>query len=233
MLADQGVPCICRAAVLPTRTQCRRRLDEGERVARDPGRTAQVEDEGLLTRKGLPEDLLLLVRRYPRETWQDHRNLGGVARMWLGRHGMFRELGDALAARTDAFREGKAGDARAFIGWLAPRFNFFLSELHGHHSIEDQHYFPVFRAADARLAHGFDILDADHVMIDRFIHELAEAGVALDRAIASGGATDAQSERLTQRFDATIGALARHLDDEEDLIVPLILERTEGGLGIG
>lgn len=153
--------------------------------------------------------------------------------MWLGRHDMFRELGSALSARTDAFREGKGGDARAFIGWLAPRFNFFLGELHGHHSIEDHHYFPVFRAADARLARGFDILDADHVMIDRFIHELAEAGMALDRAIASRGPTDAESERLTQRFIATLGALTRHLDDEEDLIVPLILERTEGGLGVG
>ncbi|GAB5374962.1 MAG: hemerythrin domain-containing protein [Acuticoccus sp.] len=196
-------------------------------------RGERADRESLLVRPGLPDDLLLLRERYPREVWPNHRNLGQLARMWLGRHGMFRELGTEIGARTDGFRNGKAGDPATFMSWLAPRFNFFLRELHGHHMIEDQHYFPVFRAADNHLARGFDILDADHETIDRFIHELAEAGVALDRAIASGNATDGESVLLAERLHATLGALHRHLDDEEDLIVPLILDRSEAGLGVG
>lgn len=187
--------------------------------------------ENLLTRTGLPDDLLVLAARYPRETWSGHHNLGEVARFWLDRHGMFRELGAALAEGAVTFREGKV-EAQPFVGWLAPRFNFFLRELHGHHMVEDQHYFPRFRAADARLARGFDILDADHVSIDRFIHDLAEAGGTLDAALRGGGDLSAARAVLAERLEATLHILLRHLDDEEDLIVPLILERTEAGLGV-
>ena len=33
--------------------------------------------------------------------------------------------------------------------------------------------------------------------------------------------------------DALLRQLQRHLADEEDLIIPLILDRTEAGLGVG
>lgn len=188
--------------------------------------------EDLLQRSGLPDDLRLLVARYPRETWREHRNLGDTARFWLERHGMFRELGAAIADGATDFREERT-KARPFIQWLAPRFNFFLSELHMHHNVEDHHYFPRFRAADARLARGFDILDADHVTIDRNIHELAEAGMTLDKAIRDGGDLKGPAAALGERLDATLAMLIRHLDDEEDIVVPLILDRAEAGIRLG
>ena len=197
-----------------------------------PHTNARNPREDLLERSGLPDDLRLLVARYPRETWQEHRNLGDTARFWLERHGMFRELGAAMADGATDFREERT-KARPFIQWLAPRFNFFLGELHMHHNVEDHHYFPRFREADARLARGFDILDADHVTIDRHIHELAEAGTTLDRAIRGGDDTGAAAVQLGERLDATLALLLRHLDDEEDIIVPLILDRTEAGLQLG
>lgn len=186
----------------------------------------------LLTRTGLPDDLLVLAARYPRETWQGHKNLGELARFWLDRHGMFRELGGALAEGAADFREERV-ESEPFIRWLAPRFNFFLRELHNHHMVEDHHYFPHFRDADRRLTRGFDILDTDHATIDRLIHELAEAGTTLDAALRGGKDLPAARAKLSERFDGTLHALLRHLDDEEDLIVPLILERTEAGLGVG
>jgi len=187
--------------------------------------------EDLLSRKGLPDDLRVLLARYPRDTWEGHHNLGELAQFWLGRHGMFRELGAGLADGAVAFRESKI-EAEPFFGWLAPRFNFFLGELHTHHMVEDEHYFPRFRAADARLARGFDILDADHVAIDRYIHALAEAGGSLDAALKGSGDLPGASAMLAERLAATLGVLLRHLDDEEDLIEPLILERSERGLGV-
>ena len=193
---------------------------------------APHDGEDLLTRSGLPDDLRILLARYPRETWQAHRNLGEMARFWLDRHGMFRELGAGIAGGATSFREQRVAP-KPFIQWLAPRFNFFLNELHMHHNVEDHHYFPRFREADARLARGFDILDADHVTIDRHIHELAEAGTTLDRAIRGGDDTGAAAVQLGERLDATLALLLRHLDDEEDIIVPLILDRTEAGLQLG
>ena len=49
-----------------------------------------------------------------------------------------------------------------FARQFAPRLQFILDQLNVHHQIEDFHYFPIFRAADARLAIGFDVLEGDH-----------------------------------------------------------------------
>ena len=193
------------------------------------GRAARSD---LLSRQGLPADLRALAQKYPRETWDRHANLGEMARFWLDRHGMFRELGAALVEGAGEFREERVA-VRPFVGWFAPRFNFFLEQLHSHHMVEDHHYFPVFRAAEGRLARGFDILDADHGTIDALLHELSETGGQLDDALAGRGDIKAARAALADRLDATLPALLRHLDDEEELVIPLILDRTEGALGVG
>ena len=104
----------------------------------------------LETRAGLPPDLRYLVEKYPREEWQAHANIHGMASMWLQRHDMFRELGGVLTAAIGDYREGRT-TAPEFARFFAPRLNFFLGNLDGHHNVEDQHYFPVFAAAETRL----------------------------------------------------------------------------------
>ncbi|WP_329610527.1 hemerythrin domain-containing protein [Jiella pelagia] len=106
-------------------------------------------------RPGLPEDLKLLLEKYPRESWQGHPNIEGTARFWLSRHDMFRELGNALAAALRQEREGQV-DTQAFKQWFVPRLGFFLNELNGHHQIEDTYYFPTYQRAEPRLARGFE-----------------------------------------------------------------------------
>ena len=39
-------------------------------------------------------------------------------------------------------------------------------------------------------------------------------------------------DRYAEANDLLLRKLKRHLEDEEDLIIPLILDRTEGELGI-
>lgn len=186
----------------------------------------------LFARDGLPDEIALLRARFPREGWDGHANLGPVARFWLERHGMFRELGAALGEGADALAAGEV-DGRRFMGWFAPRVRLFLGELHTHHAVEDHHYFPVFRAADPRLARGFEILDADHHAIDALVHAIAEGAANLQQALAGRGDPARAADHLAHTLSRSLPGIARHLDDEEDLVVPLILDRTEGGLGIG
>ena len=195
------------------------------------GRAALRPADDLFRRVALPPELRVLADRHPRGTWERHPNLGATAAFWLERHGMFRALGAGLADAAAAFREERV-PAATFLPWFGPRFGFFLRELHGHHHVEDHHYFPLFRAADPRLSRGFDLLDADHGAIDGLIRALDAAGGALGRAAAAEGDAARARADLAGRIDAALPALARHLDDEEDLVIPLILERTEGGLGI-
>lgn len=181
-------------------------------------------------RTGWPADLRVLLARHPRETWGGHANLGETARFWLKRHDMFRELGAALQAGTHAFREGQI-EASPFRAWFLPRLRFYLSELEGHHSIEDRHYFPLFRAAENRLVRGFEVLEHDHDLIHRRLEEVALRGQAF--AGAEGDALRRAADLYAAAAERLVGGLSRHLLDEEDLIVPLILDRGEGALGIG
>ena len=196
-----------------------------------PG-AADIEALALAHRNGWPNDLRVLLARFPREQWQDHANLGAMARFWLSRHAMFRELANMIFGIEAGFREG-ALSAAEFPRQLVPRLQFLLSQLNAHHQIEDLHYFPIFLAADARLARGFDVLEGDHHAIHADMAATAETANALLRALADN--TD-ELTRCGDDYATASGALRkgliRHLDDEEDLIVPLILERGEAALGV-
>jgi hypothetical protein len=190
----------------------------------------------LARRSGWPEDLRVLLARFPREQWQCHANLGEMARFWLSRHDMFRELATMIQTIEAQFRAG-ALSAAEFPRQFVPRLQFLLSQLGVHHQIEDLHYFPIFRAADKRLARGFDVLEGDHHAIHEDMAATAEAANALLRALSANLAGDADAlRRCGDAYAAASGALLkgliRHLDDEEDLIVPLILDRGEAALGV-
>jgi iron-sulfur cluster repair protein YtfE (RIC family) len=192
----------------------------------------EAETLALARRSGWPDDLRALLHRYPREQWDAHANLGEMARFWLSRHVMFRELADKIERIAGDFRAGALAPAE-FPRRLVPRLQFLLAQLNVHHQIEDLHYFPIFRAAEARLARGFDVLEQDHRAIHADMARTAETANALLRALAGDG------DRLPRCGDdyaaasgALITGLIRHLDDEEDLIVPLILDRGEQALGV-
>lgn len=185
------------------------------------------------SRNGWPADLRLLIDRYPREVWQGHANLGAMAQFWLSRHDMFRDLGTALEEATAAFRNGTA-TAESFRAWFPSRLQFFLQQLNAHHQVEDLHFFPVFQAAEARLARGFDVLESDHQAIHQSIERAVEAANAFLRTpVNDSDPLRAAGDAHAAANDALLRQLRRHLDDEEDLIVPLILDRTEAGLGVG
>jgi iron-sulfur cluster repair protein YtfE (RIC family) len=194
------------------------------------GTGGAMDPTALDRRPGLPEDLQILLEKYPRADWPPPPDLPDLARMWWQRHEMFRDLGGQLRSATHGYREGTSG-ASAYWRWFAPRLQFFLSELNAHHHVEDVHYFPKFQAAERRLAHGFELLEGDHETIHRRIERTVETANTLAPVLA-GEDDDARRRALdafTSASDHLLDGLLRHLHDEEDLIVPLILERGEPG----
>jgi hemerythrin-like domain-containing protein len=194
--------------------------------------TADMESLNLARRTGWPEDLRVLIARFPREQWEGHANLGAMARFWLSRHAMFRELSGNIELVMANFLKGDV-PAAELPRQLVPRLQFMLSQLNVHHQIEDQHYFPIFRAAEVRLARGFDVLEGDHHAIHADMAVTAETANALLRALAGNvDVIKRPADDYAQASGTLIKGLIRHLDDEEDLIVPLILERGEAALGV-
>jgi len=184
-------------------------------------------------RTGLPEEWLFLLKEHPRDDWEDHRNLGPLTEFWLARHNGFRQLGQALDTLLTDFREDRI-EANRFGSLFAPRLQQFLSELHHHHQIEDHHYFPVFMAAEKRLVAGFELLEGDHELIHHRIETVVKSA---NKLFGQMGTRDRDAiRRAADKFagvsDTLVSGLMRHLDDEEDLIVPLILERGERELGL-
>lgn len=194
--------------------------------------SADLEALALVRRSGWPEDLRVLVARYPREQWDAHPNLGEMARFWLSRHAMFRELSTAIEQIAAPFRAGRI-PPQEFARQFVPRLQFMIDQLNVHHQIEDLHYFPIFRAADERLARGFDVLEGDHHHIHADMARTAETANALLRSLQGGGDTMVRcSDDYADASGVLLKGLVRHLDDEEDLIVPLILDRSEEALGV-
>jgi hypothetical protein len=197
-------------------------------VTSDPAAPADLQ---LPTRNGLPDHVAYLRAAYPRAQWQGQANYGELADFWLRMHDSLRGQGGQLKQATDAFGQGQWPASADFPSVFVPRFNQFLGHLNGHHQIEDSAYFPKFRALDPRMAAGFAILEADHGLIHEQIVASVDAARALLQALAQGG--DAQ-QRAADVYSATtdrlLDLLGRHLADEEDLVIPGMLEHGERSL---
>jgi hypothetical protein len=178
-------------------------------------------------RTGWPEELKVLLKQFPRSTWKT--SASPMARFWIDKHDYFRHQASQLDSAAQDYLEGRT-TAVDFGTWLIPRLQGFLANLHGHHQIEDFHYFPAFRAADERLAPGFDVLAHDHETLHAGIIEIVESANAFLTTLPEQVAATADTQKhAAERY---IGAsrlvcrrLMRHLDDEEDLIIPLMLRQ--------
>ena len=188
-------------------------------------------DLQLPTRRGLPDDIAYLRAAYPRVQWEGHARYGELADFWLKVHDSLRGQGGQLKQVTDAFRQGQWLAGADFPSVFVPRFNQFLGHLNGHHQIEDSAYFPKFRAFDPRMGVGFAILEADHGLIHEQVVATVDAARTLLQALAQGG--DAQryaADAYSGVTDRLMDLLGRHLADEEDLVIPAMLEHGERSL---
>ena len=143
---------------------------------------------------------------------------------------MFRRL-DAIIRSGAEAALNKGTEIADFKPWLVQHLRWSLGGLEEHHQVEDFHYFPVFRRAEPRLAPGFELLERDHDALHTAIGGIVErANVVLAEEDSDGAAFRADLARF---YDAHVELgrdLLRHLDDEEDLVIPLLLERGEHSL---
>lgn len=182
--------------------------------------------DDLITRKKLPPHLCQLLEEFPRAGWDSQ--IGHLSRFWLDRHLLFRRLMGEIRTSSEAALDKKmAGDV--YAKHLARYGSILLGQLHEHHTVEDVHYFPRLAKREKSLKKGFALLDKDHHALDSFLHQFAEKANGLiplkgnAQLTAIGGfhsfATD--FERL----------VSRHLEDEEDIIIPVLLKHGEDWLG--
>ena len=177
---------------------------------------------------GWPPELKFLLERHPRATWPRARS-ASVA-FWLDVHERLRRDAAGLDAAGDEYRGGRSSPAQLAV-IAAPRLRGLVAAMQGHHQIEDFEYFPEFRRAEPRLVAGFDRLEREHATLNRGVDAaltaLAELRAAVERAAEPASATTLKlaAQRYVDAATTLSVELLRHLHDEENLVVPLLLER--------
>ena len=159
-----------------------------------------------------------LIETYPRKIWRSHTNFDAMTGFWLSRHLEFRRGLGLLQTQTQNALD-RLQDPDAARNRIRHLTHYFIEALHGHHQIEDHHYFPLLIGAEPRLERGFDMLDKDHHALTDHLDQLQTTARHMARP-------DTQPDfggmlAILEPFEVF---LDRHLVDEEDLIVPIILE---------
>ena len=173
----------------------------------------------LNARAGLPSEFLYLRDEFPRDRWTP--KLDETAAFWLQMHASFRGHQAHMDGLVSRWRAN--GDAAALHRQLIPALQSFLQHLDGHHRVESGQYFPMMRKIEPKIGAGIDLLDRDHDAIHETLEALFQGGLAFHQAV-SGRAPDAadKANRLSDLIDGNARPLLRHLEDEEDIVIPLI-----------
>jgi hypothetical protein len=189
----------------------------------NPSSFEAPEVPGLRHRTELPGEWLYLAREFPRERWAE---LGpnSTAAHWLGMHEGFRFLQRHLSDLGTAWREQRIEFA-PFRDRFVSGLGQYLHGMQVHHGVESTAYFPQFQAIEPRLSHGFELLETDHHEIDRILTELAQAGRALRAVDPDSDAVRGAAENVIGIVEGSSLPIARHLLDEEDLVIPLLNQR--------
>ena len=183
----------------------------------------------LSDRTGLHMGLQVLLRDYPRDAWPDHPNFARSIQNWMGAHNMFRNLSELNQKETELYLNN-GRDPQDYADRLSFYGDLLVRNLHGHHMWEDRDYFPELLAADDRFARGLEMLEGDHLQMDEILGRFTDQAnrvvqlIQLDETQAKGEAGNLQ----TLCTDIT-SFLNRHLADEEDLIVPILLHHKMRG----
>ncbi|MCK7615512.1 hemerythrin domain-containing protein [Roseibium sediminicola] len=171
----------------------------------------------------MPAEMRLLLAEYPRDSWDSHPGFQEKTRGWLNAHRSFRRLAGLLREDTEAYLDRNLVPDD-FAGRLSRFGNILVGNLHGHHTWEDRSYFPELSAADPRFDSGLEILEQDHAALDTVLHDFS--GIA-NRAIKLVQLDEVQAYeeagKLHPVTEAIEQLLDRHLSDEEELAVPIIL----------
>lgn len=180
----------------------------------------------------LSDDMRVLLQDYPRKAWPDHPHFKDATRQWMGAHDMFRKLSATVARETEHYLDKTRSDVE-FAKRLSLYGSRLLGNLHGHHAWEDYEFFPELSRADSRFDKGLEILENDHVILDEVLDRFTTKAndiISLVQnswsSVANGGKEDKlrhMSGELHQISDSIEQLLKRHLADEEDLIVPIII----------
>jgi hypothetical protein len=129
-------------------------------------------------------------------------------------HAAMRAADDQLVAGIATCQPGNRRRAAALRRW----FDGYAGELHDHHTIEDEIFFPALADRVPSYAEYAPVLTADHGQVDELIDGLRSTLAALPDA---GDSWDTVRNRALTAAEELRDLLASHLDLEDADVLPL------------
>ena len=122
------------------------------------------------------------------------------------------------AIRTAAHRLASVAPAvgpgdRIRVHAMRRYWDGFTGEILGHHTLEDDVFFPALAERSAEMCELMDRLEADHHLLDELMDETTATIARFDRAGAS--------ERAAQLLEHIASHMDEHLDLEDERVLPL------------
>ena len=171
----------------------------------------------------LPQEMRFLLEKYPRDAWDAHPGFKEKTRHWLGAHQMFRRVAERVRLDAEALLN-KDMALDDYAGRLSYYGGNLVGNLHGHHGWEDHSFFPELSAADPRFDAGLEVLEKDHADLDRVLDDFTrQANRVIKLAHLDEGQAFDETASVHQTSAVIEAFLNRHLGDEEELAVPIIL----------
>ncbi|WP_286193934.1 hemerythrin domain-containing protein [Tropicibacter sp. R16_0] len=171
----------------------------------------------------MPDEMRVLLDTYPRDSWDAHPGFKDKTRQWLGAHQGFRKLAEVLREDAEVYLDKDMGDD-TYAARLSYYGNALVGNLHGHHGWEDRSYFPELSEADPRFDHGLEVLEQDHADLDKVLDSYTKTANRVIKLMQlDPGQVRDEVGALHGTSEAIEAFLQRHLSDEEELAVPIIL----------
>lgn len=173
-------------------------------------------------RSGLTEELRKLLFDTPKEQWGGHPNYWRGAEMWQGVHRSLLHESGLFVNGLEKLADIPKGEMESglLLNDLRQLGGHLIGHAHVHHHVEDDHYFPRFKEVFPQLGRPIDLLDCDHRVLEETLDAVENhiRGLSADTADRDRiGAALADAKKLDR-------ILNRHLEDEEDIVIPALLK---------
>ena len=164
-----------------------------------------------------------LYDEYPRATWEDAASNHSTVRFLLARHRGFRNRLQQITESTRNVLDSKLSPP-AFCISLAQELHYFIPQLEGHHQAESQRLYPRLIQFHPAAQAKFQALENDHQAIDTLLAQIARVPEDLMNDAPTQGIFFTKAKAFASLLSDFESSLVRHLEDEEDLVVPILLK---------